>query len=112
MTATRYHAGWVVLLLLTLSLFCTSVKCTALRFGRSYNDITLRCTINTFPLLNANFFVRAPGSSSRQPVQNFTRGQSHEIMFTLTPETEGYFSCQDPSIPNVSVSEELLLAGE
>ena len=82
------------------------------RTGSRDNTITLRCVDDLrIPIPNANFFVRTPESSSRQPVQNFTRVQNGVIMFTLTPETEGYFSCQDPSTPNV-FSEELLLAGE
>ena len=81
-----------------------------LRFGRRDNTITLRCVDDLrIPIPNANFFVRAPGSSSRQPVEEEDR--DGVIMFTLTPETEGYFSCQNPNPPNES-SEELLLAGE
>ena len=82
-----------------------------LRFGRSSNTITLRCVDDTLqiPIPNANFFVRAPGSSSRQPVE--VEDRDGIIMFTLTPETEGYFSCQNPNPPN-EFSEELLLAGE
>ena len=109
MAANRYHAGLVVLVLL---LFCTFGRCTTtLTFERTNNVITLRCRKNTFPILNANFFVRTPESSSGEPVEDFTRGQNGVIMFTLTPEKEGYFSCQDPSTPN-EFSEELLLAGE
>ena len=105
MAANRYHAGLVVLVLL---LFCTFGRCTDLTFGRDGNNITLRCVDDLrIAIRNANFSVRAPESSSRQPVQNFTRVQNGVIMFTLTPETEGYFSCQDPNTPN-----ELLLAGE
>ena len=112
MAANRYHAGLVVLVLL---LFCTFGRCTDLTFERTGsrdNNITLRCVDDlSIAIPNANFFVRTPESSSRQPVQNFTRVQNGVIMFTLTPETEGYFSCQDPSTQNES-SEELLLAGE
>ena len=110
MAANRYHAGLVVLVLL---LFCTFGRCTNLTFGRDDNTITLRCVDDLrIPIPNANFFVmRAPQSSSRRPVQNFTRVQNGVIMFTLTPETEGNFSCQNPNPPNES-SEELLLAGE
>ena len=113
MTGSRYHASLMLLLLFALSLFCT-VTCTVLTFERSGNNITLRCVSdlqNRFPILSASFSVRTPGSMSRQPVKDFTRRQNHEIMFTLIPETEGYFSCQNPSNPNV-LSEELLLAGE
>ena len=114
MAANRYHAGLVVLVLL---LFCTFGRCTVvLRFGRSGlsdNTITLRCVDDMdtlrIPIRNANFFVRVPGNSSRQPVEEEDR--DGVIMFTLTPETEGYFSCQNPNPPNES-SEELLLAGE
>ena len=108
MAANRYHAGVVVLVLL---LFCTLERCAELSFQRSDNDITLRCLSNTFPIPNATFFVRAL-DSSRQPVQNFTRGQgqrNHGIMFILTSETEGNFSCQNPTTNELS--EELLLAG-
>ena len=74
------------------------------------NTITLRCVDDLrIPIRNANFFVRAPGSSSRQSVPDEDR--IGVLLFTLTPETEGYFSCQDTSTPNV-FSEELLLAGE
>ena len=116
MAASRCHAELMLLLLLALSLFCTFVRCTVLTFERIDNTITLRCVSdlqNQFPVPNANFFVRTP-DSSRQPVRNVNRGQgqrNHEIMFTLTPETEGNFSCQNPSTPN-EFSEELLLAGE
>ena len=110
MAANRYHAGLIVLVLL---FFCTFGRCTVLLgFGRNGNNITLRCVDDlSIAIPNANFFVRTPESSSGQPVQNFTRVQNGVIMFTLTPETEGYFSCQDPSTQNES-SEELLLAGE
>ena len=85
-----------------------------LRFGRSDlrdNTITLRCVDDTLriPIRNANFFVRAPDSNSRQSLPDEDR--DGVIMFTLIPETEGNFSCQDPNPPNES-SEELLLAGE
>ena len=87
-----------------------------LRFGRTGsrdNTITLRCVDDMdtlrIPIRNANFFVRAPSSSSRQSVPDEER--NGVIMFLLTPETEGYFSCQNQSTPNV-FSEELLLAGE
>ena len=84
-----------------------------LTFGRSGsrdNTITLRCAEDLrLPIRNANFFVRTPSSSSRQPVE--VEDRDGEIMFTLTPETEGYFSCQNPNPPN-EFSEELLLAGE
>ena len=84
-----------------------------LRFGRSDNTITLRCVDDMdplrIPIRNASFFVRTPSSSSRQPVPDEER--NGVIMFTLTPETEGYFFCQSTSTPNV-FSEELLLAGE
>ena len=112
MAASRRHAQ-VLLLLLELSLFCTFARCTVLTFERSENSITLRCLSdlqNQFSVPNANFFVRTP-DNSRQPVRNFTRGQgNNEIAFTLTPETEGNFSCQNPSTNEFS--EELLLAGE
>ena len=106
-----YSAGLVVLVLL---FFCTLGRCTVLTlFMRNENTITLRCVSdlqNQFAVPNANFFVRA-SDSSRQPVQDFTRGQrSNEIMFTLIPETEGNFSCQNPTTNEFS--EELLLAGE
>ena len=108
MAANRwYHAGLIVLVLLLL---CTFGRCTDLTFGRNGNAITLRCIDDLrIPISNANFFVRAPDSSSTQPVPDLDR--DGVIMFTLTPETEGYFSCQDPSTPN-EFSEELLLAGE
>ena len=99
---------------LDLSSFCTFVRCTVLTFERSENSITLRCVSdlqNHFAVPNAIFFVRTP-DSNRQPIQDFTRGQgqrTHEIMFTLTPETEGNFSCQNPTTNEYS--EELLLAG-
>ena len=81
-----------------------------LTFARTGNTITLRCVDDLrLPISNANFVVRAPDSSSTQPVPDLDR--DGVIMFTLTPETEGYFSCQDPNPPNES-SEELLLAGE
>ena len=112
MAANRYHAGLVVLVLL---FFCTFGRCTDLTFGRTGsrdNNITLRCVDNLrIPIPNANFFVRAPGSNSTQPVPDSTGGQNGVTMFTVTPETEGYFSCQNPNPPNV-FSEELLLAGE
>ena len=108
MAANRYHAGLMVLVLL---FFCTFGRCTDLTFERDGNNITLRCRRNTFPISNANFFVRTPESSNREPVPDSTGGQNGVIMFTLTPETEGYFTCQDPNPPNES-SEELLLAGE
>ena len=110
MAANRYHAGLVVLVLL---LFCTFGRCTNLRFERTGsrdNNITLRCADDLgIPIPNANFFVmRAPGSS-RQSLQDLDR--DGVIMFTLTPETEGYFFCQNPNPPN-DISERLLLAGE
>ena len=112
MAVNRYHAGLIVLVLL---LFCTFGRCTDLTFertGSNDNTITLRCRRNTFPILDTvDFFVRIPGSNTRRPVQDFTRVQSNVIMFTLTPETEGNFSCQNPNPPN-EFSEELLLAGE
>ena len=114
MSANGCHAGLVVAVLLS---FCTFGRCTVLTFGRTENSITLRCVSdlqNQFPIPNAIFFVRTPDSSSRQRVQNFTRGQeqrSHEITFTLTPETEGNFSCRNSTAANV-FSEELLLAGK
>ena len=87
-----------------------------LRFGRSGlrdNTITLRCVDDMdtlrIPIRNANFFVRVPSSSSRQSLPDEER--NGVIMFTLTPETEGNFSCQNPNPPN-EFSEELLLAGE
>ena len=111
MAASRCHAQ-LLFLFLALSLFCTFAKCTVLTFTRADNTITLRCVTdlqNQFLVLNANFFVRTP-ESGRQPVQDFTRGQrNNEIMFPLTPETEGNFSCQDPT--RNEFSEELLLAG-
>ena len=80
-----------------------------LRFGRDDNTIILRCVDDLrIPIPNANFFVRAPGSN-RQPLLDLDR--DGVIMFTLTPETEGNFSCQNPNPPN-DFSEELLLAGE
>ena len=108
MAANRwYHAGLIVLVLL---LFCTFGRCTNLTFGRDGNTITLRCVDNLrIPIPNANFSVRAPDSRSTQPVPDLDR--YGVIMFTLTPETEGYFFCQDPRNPNI-FSEELLLAGE
>ena len=113
MAASRRHAQLVLLLLLDLCLFCTFAKCTVLTFERTDNSITLRCVTdlqNQFPVPNANFFVRA-SDTNRHPVQDFTRGQSsNEIMFTLTPETERNFSCQNPTTNEFS--EELLLAGE
>ena len=113
MAASRRHAQLVLLLLLDLSLFCTFARCIVLTFVRNENSITLRCVSdlqNQFPVPNANFFVRAP-DTNRHPVQDFTRGQSsNEIMFTLTPETEGNFSCQNRNTNEFS--EELLLAGE
>ena len=82
------------------------------RNGSRGNVITLRCVDDLrIPIRNVNFSMRAPGSSSRQPVQHL-RGQNGVIMFTLTPETEGYFSCQDPRLSTNELSEELLLAGE
>ena len=107
MAANRYHAGLVVLVLL---LFCTFGRCTNLTFGRSDNTITLRC-VDDLPIRipNANFFVRAPGTSNRQRLPDLDR--DGVIMFTLTPETEGYYFCQNPNPPN-DFSEELLLAGE
>ena len=95
MAANRwYHAGLIVLVLLLL---CTFGRCTDLTFGRDGNTITLRCRRNTFPILDTvNFFVRIPGSNTSRALQDFTRVQSNVIMFTLTPETEGYFSCQNP----------------
>ena len=108
MAANKYHAGLIVLVLL-LSV-CTFGRCTNLAFGRSDNTITLRCMDDLrLPIRNANFFVRAPGSNGRQSVPDEER--NGVIMFTLTPETEGYFFCQNTSTPNV-FSEELLLAGE
>ena len=81
-----------------------------LTFGRDDNTITFRCVDDLrIAIPNANFFVRAPDSSSMQPVPDLDR--DGVIMFTLTPETEGYFSCQDPNPPNES-SKQLLLAGE
>ena len=108
MAVNRYHAGLIVLVLL---LFCTFGRCTVLLgFGRNGNNITLRCVDDLrIPIPNANFSVRAPDSRSTQPVPDLDR--NGVVMFTLTPETEGYFSCQDPSTPN-DPSEELLLAGE
>ena len=107
MAANKYHAGLIVLVLL---LFCTFGRCTDLTFERDGNTITLRCVDNLrLPIPNANFFVRAPDSSSTQPVPDLD--WNGVIMFTLTPETEGYFSCQDPNPPN-EFSEELLLADE
>ena len=80
------------------------------RSGSRDNNITLRCVdVLRIPIRNANFFVRAPGSSNRQPLSDLDR--NGVIMFTLTPETEGYFTCQNPNPPNV-FSEEMLLAGE
>ena len=112
MAASRRHAQ-LVLLLLDLCLFCTFAKCIVLTFARTDNSITFRCVTDLqdqFALPNANFFVRA-SDTNRHPVQDFTRGQSsNEIMFTLTPETEGNFSCQNPTTNEFS--EELLLAGE
>ena len=107
-----YSAGLVVLVLLS---FCTLGRCTVLTlFMRDGNTITLRCVSdlqNQFEIPNANFFMRTP-DGSRQRVQNFTRGQrSHEIVFILTPETEGNFSCQNP-LTTDEFSEDLLLAGE
>ena len=114
MAASRRHAQLVLLLLLDLSLFCTFARCTVLTFARTDNSITLRCVSdlqNQFAVPNANFFVRTT-ESSRQFVRDFTpRQNSHEIMFTLTPETEGNFSCQNPATTN-EFSGELLLAGE
>ena len=72
----------------------------------------MRCVTdiqNQLPVQNADFFVRT--ESDRQRVEDFTRGQgqrNHAIMFTLTPETEGNFSCQNPTTNEFS--EELLLA--
>ena len=115
MAASRHHAQLVWLLLLDLSLFCTFARCTVLTFARDENRITLRCVSDLqsqFPVPNANFFVRTT-ESSRQPVQDFTRWQgqrNHEIIFTLTPETEGNFTCENPTTNEFS--EELLLAGE
>ena len=111
MAANRYHAGLVVLVLL---LSCTFGRCTVvLGFGRRDNTITLRCVDDMdtlrIPIRNANFFVRARSNSSRQSIPDEDR--DGVIMFTLTPETEGNFSCQNPNSPNES-SEELLLAGE
>ena len=109
MAANRwYHAGLIVLVLL---LFCTFGKCTVLTFWRDDNTITLRCVDDLrISILNANFFVRAPAGSSRQRLPDLDRN-GVIITFTLTPETEGYFSCQNPNPPN-DFSEELLLAGE
>ena len=103
MAANRwYHAGLIVLVLL----FCTFGRCTDLTFGRNGNNITLRCVDDLqIPIRNANFSVRAPDSRT-QPVPDLDR--DGVVMFTLTPETEGYFSCQNPIPPN----EQLLLAGE
>ena len=110
MSVSRCHAGLVILVVLS---FCTFGRCTVLTFVRSENIITLRCVSdlqNQFPVQNAEFFVGTP-DSSRRPIQNFTRGQrSHEIMFTLTPETEGNFFCHHPT--RNEDSEELLLAGK
>ena len=107
MAANKYHPGLIVIVLL---LFCTFGRCTVLIFGRSDNTITLRCVDDLrIPIPNADFFVRAPDSPSTQPVE--VEDRDGVIMFTLTPETEGYFSCQNPNPPNES-SEELLLAGE
>ena len=82
-----------------------------LTFGRNENLITLRCVSDAqsqFPVQNANFFLRT--GTSREP---FTQGQqtNNVIVFTLTPEIEGNFSCRNPNTPN-EFSEELLLAGE
>ena len=117
MAASRRHAQLVLLLLLDLSFFCTFARCTVLTFDRNENSITLRCLSdlqNQFEIINANFFVRTP-DSSRQPVRDViptmvTRSRTNEIMFTLTPETEGNFSCQNPTTNQFS--EELLLSGE
>ena len=113
MAASRRHAQLVLLLLLDLSLFCTFARCTVLTFVRNENSIILRCVSdlqNQFAVPNADFLVRTP-NSSRRPVPRALPGQrNNEIMFTLTPETEGNFSCQNPTT-NKS-SEELLLAGE
>ena len=63
------------------------------RTGSRGNNITLRCEDDLrIPIRNANFFVRAP---DMQSVPDEDR--DGVIMFTLTPETEGYFSCQDTS---------------
>ena len=107
MAANKYHAGLVVLVLL---LFCTFGRCTNLTFERRENNVTLRCVDDLpIPIPNANFFVRAPGSSDRQRLPDLDR--DGVIMFTLTPEIEGNFFCQNPNPPN-DISEQLLLAGE
>ena len=105
MSANGHHAGLVVLVVLS---FCTFGRCAVLTFERSENIITLRCVSdleNQFPIPNAIFFVRTP-DSSRQRVGP----RNNEITFTLTPETEGNFSCQNPTTNEFSAG--LLLAGE
>ena len=106
MAANRYHAGLMVLVFL---LFGTFGRCTTelsfLRRGDMNNDITLVCRRESFDVLNANFFVSTPESGRRLLGQ----GQP-TYMFTLTPETEGNFTCENPTTNEFS--EELLLAGE
>ena len=106
MAANRYHAGLMVLVFL---LFGTFGRCTTeLSFLRSRdmeNDITLRCRRETFDVSNARFYVSTPEDGRRL----LTQGQP-TFMFTLTPETEGNFTCYNPTTDEFS--EELLLAGE
>ena len=107
MATNRYRAELMVLVLL---LFCTFGRCTTelsfLRRGDMNNDITLRCRRETFDVPNARFFVSTPDLSDRRLLAQ----DQPTYMFTLTPETEGNFTCYNPT--EDEFSEGLLLAGE
>ena len=106
MAIKRYRAELMVLVLLV---FCTFGRCTTelsfLRDRNMENDITLRCRRETFDVRNARFYVSTPEGGRRLLAQ-----EQSTYMFTLTPETEGNFTCYNPT--EDEFSEGLLLAGE
>jgi len=113
----------VLLMIASLSLFCIFRVCAGQlnlvltrREGPERNDITLACFDGeSFEVLNAVFYMRAPGAVTRTIVdetvsglRNFRRDNNGaEIAFTITPETEALFSCASPT----AEAPDLLVAG-
>ena len=120
---TAYERS-VLLTTAALSLFCIFGVCTGQlnldlrRMGQDLNTITLTCSdiVIFVPVQNALFYMRAPGTNRRRllvdgnsGLVDFTRNGG-AIMFTITPETEGTFTCASSPTREDETSS-LLLAG-
>ena len=114
----------VLLMVAALSLFCIFGVCAGQlnlvlrRGGPESNIIRLTCfNDDLFEVLNATFYMRAPGAVNRTRVnetgsglQDFRRDiDGAVIIFTITPETEANFTCAKPASENETSG--LLVAG-